>query len=188
MGDLELLLRDSIYSVSIATLVGPFILQASCALYNLLAGVWGKPANRTGTVAPETNIIGPPNSDLAPANDGADHARAGALPGVPTPRIERAIFIMFLTTLVETAGWFIILRLSRLMGQVAGHGAYESLRPLLVSFPLGILVLAGLNAVLLPTSFGKGLLVALLFLFLFLLVAILFVFVLIAVDFGLSLV
>lgn len=188
MNDLHGLFRELLFSVSLATPIGALILKASCALYNLLAGVLSKLASHTTAVEREPASIAPPTSDPAPANEGAAPTRGGTIPGVPMPRIERAVFIIFLASLIEALGRFTILRLLHLAARSASHGVAGALTLLLLSFPLGILVLAGLNAAMLPTSFGKGLLVALLFVFLFSLVAILCVFALTAMDFGLSLV
>ncbi|HEY7157605.1 MAG TPA: hypothetical protein VH575_26855 [Gemmataceae bacterium] len=101
--------------------------------------------------------------------------------GVPKPTFERALCIIFFAAFINAVMCFIVLRFLRLTGQVAGTAALRTVPFWLLSYPLGILVLSGINAALLPTRFGKGLLIALIFSFLSLLLAVV---VLIALVFG----
>jgi hypothetical protein len=65
-----------------------------------------------------------------------------------------------------TMGIFSVFRVLRLAGQIAGHGVSWSLPNFFVSFPLGFLVPGVLSAAMLPTSYGKGMLVSLIYRFL----------------------
>ncbi|HEY7427355.1 MAG TPA: hypothetical protein VH682_24185 [Gemmataceae bacterium] len=177
--------------IVIGTPIAAVLLKVSCALFNLLAGASGKPSYRparraaAGEPETETNIMQEP----APASDeGADNENIMRSPGVPKPSFEWATCIVLFAALVNAVVSFILLRVLRLAGQVAGSGAFGSVSIYLVFSPLSILVLGGLNAAMLPTSLGKGLLVALVFLLLSILIAAILtaVFVFIALVFGLG--
>ena len=154
-----------------AIFIGAVVLRVSCMLYNLLAGDPDKPSGPTSQSEPETDVIGHPE-----ANDEnwAEYQKNLALPGVPRPTLERAMRIIFFAALVNITGSFIVYRILRLMGLASASGTLRSLSILLFFIPLGILVLGGMIAAMLPTSSGKGMLVALLYhLLFFLIVAVL---------------
>ncbi|HTU16758.1 MAG TPA: hypothetical protein VMG10_01745 [Gemmataceae bacterium] len=146
--------------ILIAIFISAFFLRLSCILYNLLAGAPDTPSGPTLGGEPETDVIGHPE---AMADDWAGYEKSMKLPGVPTPTLERAMRIIFFAALVNTTGSFIILRVVRLIGLVAAQGSVRSLSILLFSTPLGILVLGGMIAAMLPTTFGKGVLVSLMY-------------------------
>lgn len=182
------------------------ILQASCALFNLLAGASASPPpapiGSEAAIEPvdesaptaESISAGPgsanPSLEQAiptPQDVEADAERIMVLPGVPRLSLDRAMRVVFVTTLVNIGVSFIILRVLRLAGLAAGANAPRSPSLYLLSSPLHILVLSCMNALMLPTSFGKGLLIGLIFLFFsLLLAAILFGCVAIAMAFGVS--
>lgn len=190
----------------VGMLIEGAILQASCALFNLLAGASGllppSPVPRETTVdqvstsAPAVESIATspgsanPNLEQAiqtPEDVEADAERIMVLPGVPRLSLDRAMRVVFVAALLNIAASFIVLRVLRLAGLAAGANALRSLPFDLVVIPLSLLVLSCLTTVMLPTSFGKGLLVTLIFLFLSLVLAvILFGCVVIAMAFGMS--
>ncbi len=84
--------------------------------------------------------------------------------------------IVFVAALTSALANFILFRLIRLAGQSAGPGFLTSVPRFIFSVPLGVLILSGTLAVMLPTRLGKALPIALLFLFFSaLLAAILFI-------------
>lgn len=177
VNSLAVLFCELLIAIFLATLIGAFILKVACALYNLLAGAAGKPPIDT---------LENPIPVLGPDGDQADFEHAVESPGVPIPRFEWAMRIIFFATLVNTTGSFIVLRVVRLAGQAFMRRTFESLPIFLVASPLGMLVLGGICAAMLPTSFGKGLLVSLLFHFLTILIAAILaaVVVLVALSYG----
>ncbi|MHB1426427.1 MAG: hypothetical protein ACYC3I_24970 [Gemmataceae bacterium] len=166
------------------TLIGGGLLRASCALFNLLAGSTGHPDShpRVGESATDAALV--PKSEGTKFENSAfttvplgKHARragkhrvdeesSAALLGVPKPSYEWAMCIFFVVILVNVLCCFILSRISRLTGQATGLSALRSVPILLVCSPLFILKQAGMNAIMLPTSFGKGLLIALILLLL----------------------
>jgi hypothetical protein len=188
-------------------LIEALILQAACALFNLLAGASGPSPTRPirRAAQDESDLARTPQSQSITTEPGAakpdleqgilvsepDHVEDESLPayrGVPKPGLDRAMRIVFVAALVNVGASFIILRVLRLMGLAGGIVAPGSVPLNLVSSPLYFLVLSGLNAVMLPTSFGKGLLIGLIFVVLTcLLILALFVCLVIAHSFGLSL-
>lgn len=111
-------LCELLVGVFIGTLIGAVILKASCALYNMLVGASGTPA---GGMAAE------PDSALAANDDWANYQRITSSAGVPKPRIEWAMGIVFFAALVNAGASFIILRIFRTAGQAAGHGVRGTL-------------------------------------------------------------
>lgn len=97
----------------------------------------------------------------------------GSPSGVPELPLGKAMGISFATTLVNAAARFVIVFL-------VGAGERSSaVIPQLLSIPIGLLVMAGMNSALLPTTFARGFSIALCYL----LVA-LFVFGVLAVILG----
>jgi hypothetical protein len=99
---------------------------------------------------------------------------------VPEPLLGKAMGITFVTTLVNVVLAFGI----GLMVGVGGTATGASQRGMealaqLISLPFSLLVMAGMNAALLPTTFARGLLVALCYL-----LVVFFVFVVLALIFG----
>lgn len=137
--------------------IGAFILQISCSLYDLLVGVSGTAVGETGT-----DIIRP-EPDLSPPPDSEEYERIVMSPVVPRPSFERAVLIIFFATLVNSMGSFILLRFVRLVGRASVSSSFWPVMVILIASPLGVLVLGAICNSMLPTSFGKGLLVSLLF-------------------------
>ena len=189
----------------LVVLVQGAILQVSCALFNLLAGASGttlpQPVGREAAVesgrdltpTAESITTSPgadhPNFEQAirtPEDAGGDDERIVMSPGVPRLGLERAMRIIFVVALVNIGTSFIVFRVLRLAGLAAGASALRTLPLYLLSAPLHILVLSCMSALMLPTRFGKGVLVALIFVFLSLVLGvILFGCVVIAMAFGL---
>jgi hypothetical protein len=86
----------------------------------------------------------------------------GSPSSVPEPSFGKAMGIVLLTTLVNGVVGFGIGMVVGIAG-VAVHADQKAVTILaqLVSFPVGILVGGGMNAAMLPTTFGRGILVAL---------------------------
>lgn len=177
-----------VVGVFLATLFGSFVLKFSCALFNFIAGVSGAPSSPMATRTPVIASLDKSNSELR-GDEEVGNEMVVILPGVPMPTFEWAMRILFFATLVNTSGSFIIFRFVRLVGLASGGGALADLSIFLISSPCGILVLGGICAAMLPTNFGKGLLVSLLFHLLVVVFAAVFVgvYVLITLALGLSL-
>jgi hypothetical protein len=104
----------------------------------------------------------------------------GSPRSVPEPPFGDAVRITFVTTLVRAVVVFLIGYLVVLAGAAAGSGERgPTLAAQLLSLPIDIFVMASMNAALLPTTFTRGLLVALCWL-----LVLLFVVVVLAVIFG----
>lgn len=84
---------------------------------------------------------------------------------VPEPSFGKAMGIAFVTALVNAMVGFVL-------GLVGGAAALHPLVVQAISFPVALLVMAGMAAAMLPTTFGKGLLVALLTLVVWVIVAV----------------
>lgn len=138
----------------LGALAGAVILRLSCVLFNLFAGVSGKQIATTAAWlsrhARKTEA------------DWALYDRVTTFKGVPRPGYDRAVLIVFFATLINVPGTFVAFRLLRLAGQVNG-ALYSDFLPIAcIALPMGILVLAGLNTAMLPTSLRKGLWISLL--------------------------
>ena len=84
---------------------------------------------------------------------------------VPEPSMGKAIGITFVTTLVNWGVGFLIGLAVGTAGVFAGADQRSiTVVAQLLSLPISILVMAGMNAALLPTTFTRGLLVALCYL------------------------
>lgn len=187
VNDLAVQFCEVLVGFFLATLLGSFILKFSCAIYNLIAGVSGAPSSPMATRTPVIATLDQSNAELEGDGEEVGNEMVGILPGVPIPTFEWAMRILFFATLVNTSGSFIIFRFVRLVGLTPGRGPLADLSIFLISSPCGILVLGGICAAMLPTSFGKGLLVSLLFHLLVVVFAAVFagVYVLIAMAAGL---
>lgn len=158
--------------IVIGAVVGAIFLKAACALFNMLAGASSETPDRSARRAIEgessTEITSAPSQKQLPAagEDWPEYVNLATLPGVPRPSFERAMAIVFIVALGNLVSIFILHRISRLAGQVGGSGALLSLPLLFVYYPLGFLILSGTIKIMLPTTLGKGLLIALLYLFL----------------------
>jgi hypothetical protein len=83
---------------------------------------------------------------------------------VPEPELSKAMLISFVTTV---ANWI----LSFIIGRIVGDALEADVMPplqiqviaLLINLPTSTFVMAGINSLMLPTTFGRGLLVALLY-------------------------
>ena len=90
---------------------------------------------------------------------------SGPPDGVPEPLFGRAMGITFVTSIVNAVAGFLI-------GLVVGAGAQATeagkqsatITANLISTPLSLLIMAGMLTAMLPTSFGKAILVTLLYL------------------------
>ncbi len=134
----------------IGFLVGALILQAACVLYNKLAGV------EESWQVLETDDIGQ-----------ADSKTMDWMGGVPKPSLGYAISVVCITAIVNAVLGFLIGRGLRGARVAAGGGLWEvSPVAFLIALPANLLVLSAM----LPTRFGKGLLVSLLYLLLWLVV------------------
>jgi hypothetical protein len=160
---LAVLFCELIVGILLTTLIGAFILKVSCALFNLLAGVSRKPSAGAATGEPGMANLGPPISVPEAEDRWEELEMADTSPGVPIPRFEWAMRILFFATLVNTTGSFIVLRVVRLVWQASVRGSFGAVPIFLIASPLGMLVLGGMCAAMLPTSFAKGLLISLLF-------------------------
>jgi hypothetical protein len=138
----------------VGTLTGAFVLQLACNLFNRLAGVSG---GRTGAAATWKPLPSPKSDEEWRLYD-----RIATLPGVHRPAFNRAMFVVLVATLVNGTGTFIIFQLLRLAGEATRYVLAGPLPVACIALPMGILVLACINAIMLPTSFGKGLMVSLL--------------------------
>jgi hypothetical protein len=167
VNEFAVLFCELIVGILLATLSGAFILKVSCALYNLLAGVSRKSTANPATGEREITVLGKPITISGPEDRWEEyeeeHERIDTSPGVPIPRFEWAMRILFFATLINTTGSFIVLRVARLVWQATVRGHIGTLPIFLVASPLGMLVLGGICAAMLPTRFGKGMLVSLLF-------------------------
>ncbi|HTU90203.1 MAG TPA: hypothetical protein VMF69_09030 [Gemmataceae bacterium] len=195
--------------ILIGALIGAVFLKTSCALYNMLADSSSMPSSPTAVGKPEIEtkselapfltpdddrtddeslaITKTPLRKRAPAadDDWAKYESIAALPSVPKPSFERAMGIVFVAALGNALAGFILLRILHLAGQPDGIRALVSMPIYLVYQPLNFLILSVTIKVMLHTSFGKGLLVALLFNLLIAAVSIV-VFAAIVLRFGLS--
>jgi hypothetical protein len=89
----------------------------------------------------------------------------GSPDSVPEPLLGKAMGIAFVTTLVNAVAGLVIGLLLGAGGAAAGASERgTTLMSQLLSLPVSLLVMAGLNSALLPTTFARGLLVALCYL------------------------
>jgi hypothetical protein len=155
------------------TLIGGVILKVSCILYNLLAAASSMSSEPMGSPTPESE---------------PDTRTNRQSPSVPKPSIEWAMCIVFVAVLVNMLAGFIVNRVLHLAGLATGLNALRSIPIDFVFFLLGTLIHGGINAAMLPTSFRKGLMIALIQVFLSaLIIAVLvIVLVLIALVFALD--
>ena len=171
--------------VLIGTMIGAFILKTSCALYNLLAGTFAKSPSlsrpRASDSVPETRITSQPGTAPTLADDWAYRQKVETPLSVPKPSFEWAMCIVFVVALVNALVYFLALRIFRLAGMAAGLGALRSWPIDLILCPLSFFIHSGISAAMLPTSFGKGMLISLIYLFLGALVAVVLYFVLVLV-------
>ena len=97
---------------------------------------------------------------------------------VPEPPLGKAMGIALVTTIVNAVVGFVLGLL--VAAGMAGAGERRTvITTQLLSFPISLLVMAGMNSALLPTTFGRGFLVALCYL-----LVVLFVVAVLAVIFG----
>jgi hypothetical protein len=99
---------------------------------------------------------------------------------VPEPELGKAMGITFVTTLINVMVSFMIGLVVGAGGTAAGVGeTWLKILAQLAALPVSIHVMAGMNAALLPTTFVRGLLVALCYL-----LVVLFVGIVVGVIFG----
>lgn len=159
--------------IVVGAAMGAVFLKAACAIFNLLAGGSvgppGRPVRRAAARESSTEITTTPLQKQLPAAEEDlpnSESITTALPGVPKPSFEQAMAIVFIVALGNLVMIFILDRLSHLAGQVRGAGALLSIPILFLYCPLAFLIHSGTIKVMLPTTFGKGLLIALLYTFL----------------------
>lgn len=154
VNDLAVLSCELVLDLLIQILAGAVILRLSCAVYNLFAGASG---NHNGVTAARL-----PRHPLKSGADRGLYQGSGTISGVPMPDFDKAVGIVFLATLINAPGTFTIFKLLRVAGQASLANYNYFLPTACIALPMGILVLAGINTCILPTRFGKGLLVSLL--------------------------
>jgi hypothetical protein len=139
-----------VVGIAIGTLIGAILLRAACALYNRLAGGKNSPSS------------------------------------VPEPELGKAMGIALVTAIVNAViGYLLEFAIGvGAAAAMADQGNTIILRNMvilayLLSFPVSLLVMAGMNALMLPTTFGRGILVTLCYL-----LVVLFVVVVLSVIFG----
>lgn len=138
------------------------ILQAACILYNKVTGV--SVGNRSGQVGPAAAVAVGDETERSPIPDGTDNPNAEDHDwsrGVPRLDAPRAFGIIFVAAIVNTMLGFLFNKVLRGVGLGLPRG-FLGISPVaqLITLPVGLLVLAAM----LPTGFGKGVLVALLYL------------------------
>jgi hypothetical protein len=166
--------------VLVATMIGAFILKVSCALCNLLVGAgansYSPPTPSVSPSIPQTGITTEPRALLVLEDAETPCPRIEIPSWVPKPSFEWAMCIVFAAALVNLVAYFLLDRVLRLAGMATGLNALRSLPMQLIFCPLSFLLHSGMYTAMLPTSFGKGLLIFLIYLMLnALVVAVLFV-------------
>lgn len=139
----------------IGALVGAIILQSACVLYNKLAGIEG---SRHGLAADDASQTDSKTTDWAG--------------GVPKLSLGYAMSIVCITAIVNAVVGFLIGRVLRGSRAAVGDGLW-AVPPLafLIALPANLLLMAAM----LPARFGKGLLVALLYLLIWLILVLVLV-------------
>jgi hypothetical protein len=104
----------------------------------------------------------------------------GSPRSVPEPQLDKAIGITFVTTLVNAVVGFVIGLLVGAGTAATGPGGRgPTVIAQLLSLPVSLLVMAGMNSALLPSTFARGLLIAVCYL-----LVVVFVVVVLAVILG----
>jgi hypothetical protein len=150
----------------IGFLIAAIILQAVCALYNKLAGA------------------AEPRHGFAPDDtDQADSMVADWPGGVPKLSLGQAMGIVCISAIANVVVGFLIGRLLGGGRAAVGRGLWAT-SPIafLIALPAGILVMGAT----LPTSFGKGLLIALLYLLIWLVLGIVIITIVFAIILALG--
>jgi hypothetical protein len=108
-----------------------------------------------------------------------------SLSGVPEPDFGKAMGITFLTTLIQLVVRFLLGIAGSAVAQGAGpNGKIVALGTSLLAIPVSFLVMAGLIAAMLPTTFPRALLVALFYMIIGILIVAVLVVALIAAGVG----
>jgi hypothetical protein len=158
-----------VFVIALVILIGAVILRAACSLFNSMSGASSKPRRRNYDDDPDDE----PRSRRYRRDDDdllePRYSPRGS-PGVPEPSFGKACGIMAIAlvihVIVQFGLGFVIVML--ILADARGGGPFIGASPMasiligLISLPIDLLVLAGLSSAMLPTSFGKGLLVALL--------------------------
>jgi hypothetical protein len=167
-----------VFGILIGTVIGAVILRAAIALYNKMAGASSPPRGRRPEARPaaregdEGIMAGkaPPQAgdtdedleeeELAAWDD--RYRRMSA--GVPEPTFSRAMGITFVTALVQAIAGFSVGFATQ--GAAAAGGQGQGLGPqilaMLISLPMGFLIMAAMLTAMLPTTFGRACIVTLL--------------------------
>jgi hypothetical protein len=169
------------FALLIGTAVGAVILRAACALFNKMVGDTGRPARRRPREMEESERFGERAGGTGiVTEEDAEAGRTPALedrgefssplvtrPGVVEPEMGKAMGIVFLTYLVNIVVSFAVGFCLGAGAGAAGAGKAQvqgvSLLANLIALPISLLVLAGMISALLPTTFGKALLISLLY-------------------------
>ena len=134
--------------------VGAILLRAACWFYNLMAGGSASPpaGGPPGVVGPPPPAAAPPGT-VSPPAPAMMPVATGNPSGVPSPGFGKALGITAITVLVQIV-------VSVLLAVVAISGEMTAPTINLISLPVSFIVAASMICVLLPTTFGRALLVA----------------------------
>lgn len=156
--------------ILLGTFIGAIFLKAACALLNRLAGVSLEPPARTvrrAVVSPSSTEIttAPVQKQLSVVEEELPNSESitTSLPGVPRPSFEWAMAIVFVAALANALMGFILLRLLRVAGRPSNLDVLVFPPINFFYHALSLLILSGTIKVMLPTSFGKGVVLAVLF-------------------------
>jgi hypothetical protein len=105
--------------------------------------------------------------------------------GVPEPAFGKAIGITFVTSLVNAVVSFLIGLITSAGAEVAGRKGVDVVAQL-IAFPVSLLIMATMLSALLPTTFGRAILVTLCYMLIVLIVVGVCVLVVIAIGVGLG--
>ncbi len=107
--------------------------------------------------------------------------------GVPEPDFGKALGITFVTTLINIGVGFVIGMVTNTWGAAGPRGKEVDLLAQAISFPLSLLIMTAMLTAILPTTFGRALLVTLCYMLIVMVVVAVIVGVMIAV-FGIAMV
>jgi hypothetical protein len=172
MGPAGALVAGVLCQFILGSLFGAVILRAACSWYNWMVG-----RKRTQPIAALSQTVPEqfPAADDNPYAASVVQPQAGDDPtvGVPEPSFGQAWLISFVTILVNAIVGFIVgLAVGAGVEAAGADGASLGKVALLVSIPVSFLVFAGMLTAMLPTSFGRALIVTLLYLAVSLLIAV----------------
>jgi hypothetical protein len=157
----------------VGSLIGAVILRAACAWYNSMTG---RSRGTSGAMAAPAEMMQFPAASSNPyeAPTVASRMDSGnSSVGVPEPDFGRAWLISFVTIMANGVVGFAAGMVVGVGGAAAGiNSEMAMLFSLVISLPVSFLVASGLLAAMLPTSIGRAMIVALLYLAISLMVGI----------------